>query len=374
MILMETLWYSNMQRLDTLAALFQNEHEALLEEWKNRVRQLPDAERLDKLTLEDNFRSVLDEISTALFQYQDSGTLPTPFTSVEHAQQRFEIGFDINELVIEYAILRHVLKDCALSHNLSLDGIAGTILDKIVDHDIASAVAAHSLEQAAKHEARTAERLADVVHDLKTPLSAIRTASHILERRMTPESKQDLSTMLDIILRNCDSLNAALMKLLEATSRQGVVLPSKPSPTDITLHVLVSEVIQSLSPLIEKTGIPIRNEVPELLHIHADPFLVKQAIQNLVSNAVKYTDQGQISVGASEIEHRIDLWVKDTGSGIAPERLPQVFIRGEGDPGRPESSGLGLAIVKKIVEAHHAEITVQSELGKGSVFMISFPI
>lgn len=363
-----------MQRLDTLAALFQDEHETILEEWKNRVRQLPDAERLDKLTLEDSFRSVLDEISTALFQYQDSGTLPKPFTSVEHAQQRFEIGFDINELVIEYAILRHVLKDCALSHDLSLDGIAGTILDQIVDHDIASAVVAHSLEQATKHEARIAERLADVVHDLKTPLSAIRTASHILERRMTPESKQDLSTMLDIIIRNCDSLNAALMNLLEVTSGQGVVLPSKPAPTDVTLHVLVADVIQSLTPLIEKTGVPILNEVPELLHIHADPFLMKQAIQNLVSNAVKYTDQGQISVGASEIEHRIDLWVKDTGSGIPPERLPQVFIRGEGDPEQPESSGLGLAIVKKIVEAHHAEITVQSEPGKGSVFMISFPI
>jgi light-regulated signal transduction histidine kinase (bacteriophytochrome) len=114
--------------------------------------------------------------------------------------------------------------------------------------------------------------------------------------------------------------------------------------------------------------------VPELLHIHADPFLMKQAIQNLVSNAVKYTDQGQKSVGASEIEHRIDLWVKDTGSGIAPRDCLRCLSGVKVTPDSRRVRDWALQSLRRLSKAHHAEITFQSELGKSSVFMISFPI
>jgi signal transduction histidine kinase len=362
-----------MERLDILARVIQEDHEIILRDWKARVRQLPKAQRLDRLTLEDHFRSVLDEISTALFQYQDTGTIPVPFTPIEHGRQRFEVGFDVHEVVIEYSILRQVLRECATRHDISLDGVAGAILHQILDGDIASAVATHTEYVTAQRDAEIDERLADVVHNLKTPLAAIQSASHILQHRMPAESKRALSTILDIVIRNCENLNTMVTKLLDKTSRTASLLPSELKVTNLELRVLVADVIQMFSPLAENTGVSILNDVPAALQVTADPLLLKQVLQNLLSNALAYTEQGHISVGGSETPQEVRFWVRDTGSGILPEKLPHVFNRGEGDPLRPESSGLGLAIVKKIVDAHRGTITVESEPGSGSAFTVSLP-
>src|SRR5207302_137382 len=115
--------------------------------------------------------------------------------------QRFNIGVDITQVVIEYSMLRHALRDCAARHNISLDGLAGYVLHQVIDEAITSAVATYATAQAAHHEARVQDRIAMVVHDLKTPLSAIHTASHLLEGRLSPESRKSVSTMLGVILR-----------------------------------------------------------------------------------------------------------------------------------------------------------------------------
>jgi two-component system, OmpR family, phosphate regulon sensor histidine kinase PhoR len=363
-----------MERLDTLAAAIQQDHETLMRDWKQRVRELPSAQDLDRLTLENNFRSVLDEISNGLAHYQDSQTIPSPFSSVEHGRQRFEIGFDINEVVIEYGILRQVLRECAARHALSLDGVGGAVLHQIIDEEIASAVATHSAYQAQQHEADIRERLADVVHNLKTPLSAIHTASHILEHRLPSETRQAVATMLGIVVRNCETLSVMLSKLLETLPRNKMVLPSELTNSDIDLHLLTAEVVDDFYLIAQNTGVPVLNEVPSDIRLSADPLLLKQVLHNLLSNAVKYTHHGQISISATTTQQEVRFWVKDTGSGIAPQKLPHIFERGEGDPLRPESSGLGLDIVKKIVDAHRGNIEVQTELGQGSTFTIVLPL
>src|SRR5436190_2328701 len=104
-------------------------------------------------------------------------------------------------------MLRHALRDCAARHNISLDGLAGYVLHQVIDEAITSAVAAYATAQAARHEARVQERLSLVVHDLKTPVSSIHTASRLLEGRLSSESKKSVSTMLGVIIRNCENLN-----------------------------------------------------------------------------------------------------------------------------------------------------------------------
>ena len=160
----------SMERLDTLAAFIQDDHENILREWRKRVRSLPRLRALDRLTLEDGFRSFLDEITNALVCFQDTGELPKEDQSaaIEHGQQRVEIGIDITQVVIEYGMLRHALRDCAARHNISLDGVAGYVLHQIIDDAITSAVATYVTAQTAQHEARVQERLSVVVHDLKT--------------------------------------------------------------------------------------------------------------------------------------------------------------------------------------------------------------
>jgi signal transduction histidine kinase len=364
-----------MERLDLLATAIQEDSDLILNEWKKRVRSLPQAKTLDRLTLEDGVRTFLDEISNTLAFYHDKGQMADGFSGapVEHGLQRFEIGFDLNQLVLEYSMLRAVLMDCAARHSISLDGGAGHVLHEAMDRAMLSAVASYVEAQAAQHEGRVQQRVSTVVHDLKTPLSSIHTAAHILDGRLSPDSKKSVATMLGIILRNCDNLNAMLLKLLENTSKTQMVLHAEFNRTEVDLCSLVGELIESVRPLAQKAALTISNDIPHPLSISADPFLLKQMMQNLLSNALKYTEHGTITVGAAQEPHRVRIWVEDTGVGMLPEKVAQLFIESERDPAKPESTGMGLSIVKKIVDAHSGNIGVESEVGIGTTFTVFLP-
>ncbi len=107
----------------------------------------------------------------------------------------------------------------------------------------------------------------------------------------------------------------------------------------------------------------------------ADANLLTLVFQNLISNAINYTPNGEISVGAREIKEgvAVECWVSDNGAGIPAERLEKVFEKLETDPDKKEGMGLGLAIVRQIVEAHGGQVTVDSKLGQGSTFRFTLP-
>jgi signal transduction histidine kinase len=366
-----------MERLDTLAEVFQEDHEEILRELRARVRNIPNAKHLDRLTLEDGFRAVLDEISNSLMVYHDTGELPRLMAGaapVEHGLQRYNIGFDVRRVIVEYNMLRHVLQDSAERHNIPLTGVAGHVLHEIIDTAVAGAVDTYMSAQAADTAAKVEARLATVVHDLKTPLSAIRTASVVIEGRLSPESKKAVSTMLGIVLRNCENLNTMLMKMLEESSKADMVLRTDINSAEFQFRHVVDELVYTLKPLVEKTGVPIENNVAPDLTVKGDPFLLKQMLQNLLSNSIKYTSQGRISIGAVREGDRVRIWVQDTGVGMPPEKVQGLFTEADRDPTKPESTGIGLSIVKNIVDAHKGRIEVHSMPGKGSTFTITLPI
>ena len=112
-----------MERLDNFAAILQQDHENILRDWRQRVRSLPRLRALDRLTLEDGFRSFLDEITNALVCFHDTHELPkeTQSAAIEHGQQRFEIGADITQVVIEYSMLRNWGLNAGLPCNPTAD-------------------------------------------------------------------------------------------------------------------------------------------------------------------------------------------------------------------------------------------------------------
>jgi signal transduction histidine kinase len=364
-----------MHRLDAVAALIQEEQEAILAEWRRRVHGMPRAQNLDRLTLEDGIRPFLDQLSTALMQTVDRGKIPSRMElgPAEHGMQRYALGFQVEQVVFEYGMLRQAILHWSEQHGIHLDGLPRQVLHQILDEAIGDAVRTFSAAQKSETDRRVQERLSMIVHDLKTPLAAIHTASLLLEGRLSPEAKEAVHTILSIILRNCDNLNVMLMKLLEHASRDEMVLHSDLTRMDCEFRSLVSQVAEALRPLAQKTGVPIINNAPLGLTVNVDAFLMKQALQNLISNALKYTDKGEITIGAVETQYQTTFWVNDSGVGISAERLPDLFERREVDPLKSESTGLGLSIVKRIVEAHHGAIVVESELGKGSTFKVTLP-
>jgi signal transduction histidine kinase len=115
--------------------------------------------------------------------------------------------------------------------------------------------------------------------------------------------------------------------------------------------------------------------VPEGLTAFADANMLTLIFQNLISNAIDYTPNGEVTIGAKKIEESaaVECWVSDNGAGIPADRLDKVFDKLETDPDKKSGMGLGLAIVKQFVEAHGGQVAVESELGQGSTFRFTIP-
>src|SRR5262249_18020614 len=148
------------------------------------------------------------------------------------------------------------------------------------------------------------------------------------------------------------------------------VFAAKVEKRHVDLWPLVEELVRDLLPLTEPRRIRVRNEVPHNCSIFADSLLIVQVFQNLVSNAIEYTADGELLIGSvlGEHEGHVKCWVRDTGRSIPEDRIGKVFDKLETDPQKESGRGLGLAIVKQVVEAHGGHITVSSKLGEGSKF------
>jgi two-component system phosphate regulon sensor histidine kinase PhoR len=365
------------QDLVRFAEIIQRNREVLLKSWRDEVRQLPAAANLDTPTLNDHVPPLLDELTAALRAGHFESILHSQLENSPklHGLQRLRVGFDIVEVVAEYNILRELLQNLAETNGVSIAGDVNLILNRVIDRGIAAAVDSYAKEKAAEIQQRREEHLSFVMHDLRTPLSAIRTAGLILESSLPPEAKTDrVKNMLELQKRNAERLNA----LLKTASQEHYNLAASREQSRLELRyfdlwVLVEELIRDLDPLVDQTRVKLINAVPDDFVIFADVLLLTQVFQNLLSNAIKYTASGHIIFGAEQTEEWTRCWVTDSGTGIPAERLGMVFEKLETDPDRKDGLGLGLAIVKKVIEAHGGQITVASTLGGGSTFSFTLP-
>ena len=361
------------QNLKKFASTIQRRRDQVLLDWRQQVRRLPAARNLDVPTLNDHIPPLLDELTDALLfgGYKSLLDLQLENSPKIHGSQRLRAGFDIVEVVAEYNILREILLALADSENVDIAGQPNRILNRVVDRAIALAVDTFAKERALEIQQRREEQLSFVMHDLRTPLTAIQTAGSILTNSLTPEAKTNrVSQMIDVLKRNTERLNA----LLKAASQEQYNIATstldeiRVERREFELSPLVEGLIRDLSPLSENVPVRLVNMVPQDLLISADALLMTQVFQNLLSNAIKYTDSGHILVGAEKKDGVVRCWVSDTGSGIPAERLGKIFEKLESDPDWKGGLGLGLAIVKQIVVAHGGQVVVDSEPGRGSTF------
>jgi two-component system, OmpR family, phosphate regulon sensor histidine kinase PhoR len=348
--------------------------EQVLLDWRQQVRRLPAARNLDVPTLNDHVPPLLDELTEALAvgEYQSLLDLQLENSPKIHGSERLRAGFDVVEVVAEYNILREILLALADTEGLDIAGSPNRILNRVVDRAIALAVDTFAKERALEIQQRREEQLSYVMHDLRTPLTAIQTAGSILTSSLSPEAKTNRVTqMIDVLKRNTARLNA----LLKAASQEQYNIATstldevRADRRCFGLSPLVEGLIHDLSPLAENAPVQIVNVVPEDLVVFADALLMTQVLQNLLSNAIKYTEAGHIVVGAEKKpDGTVRCWVSDTGRGIPAERLGKIFEKLESDPDWKGGLGLGLAIVKQIVAAHGGQVFVDSEPGRGSTF------
>ncbi|MCB0035592.1 MAG: HAMP domain-containing histidine kinase, partial [Anaerolineales bacterium] len=212
--------------------------------------------------------------------------------------------------------------------------------------------------------------IAEVMHELKTPLLALQAAIELLERPQLPEGQRHL--ILSTMKSEGNRLTKMIQGFLELSRLDSGRVRIAWEPLDIwqIVHDVVH--IQRLQAAQKNITIEVSSSVDPLPQINGDADRLIQVVINLVSNAIKYNNEGgTITVHIHPEGTELYLSVSDTGPGISAENLRRLFdrfYRVPGSEGYSEGTGLGLSIAQKIVEAHGGRIEVESELGKGTTF------
>jgi signal transduction histidine kinase len=289
---------------------------------------------------------------------------------------RLRLGFDVEEVVAEYNALRSVIQDLIERHNLRLRGAINRTINRVIDVSIGLAVKTYAAQKALEIQQRREEHLAFVAHDLRSPLSAIAIAAKLLERTVPDVVKDERAAMLlETMHRNVSRLNSLVVKVVQEEANLQAKVNEKVERREVRLKALVEVLASDLQPLAAASHLSLINNIPEELTALADASMLTLIFQNLISNAIDYTPNGEVTIGAQKIEGSaaVECWVSDNGAGIPADRLEKVFDKLETDPDKKSGMGLGLAIVKQFVEAHGGWVAVDSELGQGSTFRFTIP-
>lgn len=213
-----------------------------------------------------------------------------------------------------------------------------------------------------------------MIHELKRPISTLKMCvSGIENQRMMEDPETKLELMHET--RNAlDNLSAYFSKLRDITFNNVEQIPL--NIQSVNLHKLFNDVSSSISAPSDKT-VEIKNDISQSLEISADSTHLCNILNNLVENAIKYSGESvEIRAAASVVNEDVEIRISDTGNGISSGDLKHIFkrfYRGKAGNEDQPGMGLGLAYVKLLVEAHGGEIAVESEVGRGTCFIIKLP-
>ena len=215
--------------------------------------------------------------------------------------------------------------------------------------------------------------LLTITHDIKAPAASIAGFIDLLSEYVDQPKAVGY-------LQNISGSAKHLLQLVSALLDYHKLESGKAERHEVSFApaVLISECVAQMQPLAMEKKLKLATDVPvtESMLCRSDAFRIKQIVNNLVGNAIKYTDKGEVRVGVSIANRQLSISVKDTGCGMTPSELQTVFnafTRLPGAQGK-EGVGLGLTITREIVTLLGGEINVQSAKGKGSTFTVSLPV
>ncbi len=231
----------------------------------------------------------------------------------------------------------------------------------------------HDISEFKKLEKVKRDFISNLSHELRTPLTAIKGFVETLEE----ESPVANRNYLEIIRRHTDRLVAIVSDLMTLSELEEPNLQRENEEVD--LRSLAENVRKIYAAKAKEKNIRLQvkaeNDLPPFV---GDPFKLEQLFINLVDNALKFTDRGQINVSLAQKERQIEIRVSDTGVGIPAEHLPRIFERfyvvDKSRSRQLGGTGLGLAIVKHTVLLHDGQIQAHSQPGQGTEFIITLPL
>ena len=315
------------------------------------------------LVMDNDFRIlIINDIAQTVLRIQGENLIGSPI-------QIYPIDQEFLEIVKKFE--NYLGKSTEI--NTDDDRVFSAHLAKITG--IGYAITLHDISYLKKLDRIKSDFVSTVSHDLRSPLTAILGYVDLVERAgPVQELQKNFLDRIQFSVHNITNLVDDLLNL----GRIEAGFDTRKEHLD--LSVFIHQSIDELNPKFLQSNMRLKINVPDSAHqIFASPIQMRQLLNNLLTNAIKYSNPGtSISVNLLENENQIILQISDEGLGIPAVDLPYIFdkfyrsgnVIGTEIPG----SGLGLAIVKSIVESHHGRIWVDSTVGKGSTFTIVFPI
>ncbi|MBF7016882.1 two-component system histidine kinase PnpS [Staphylococcus durrellii] len=333
-----------------------------------------------KTTLENIPSSILmiDKYGEIVIANRTYYEVFAPDKSVEHHSYIEMLDDKVQNLItdafkMEKALYHQVKLNVSQVHEKYFDTACVPILSKSKKHLYGMVIVLHDITNLKKLENLRREFVANVSHELKTPITSIKGFAETLIDG-AKDDPQSLNAFLDIILKESERIESLVFDLLDLSH---VEQQSEIATTRLNLAHIVQSNIDSLQTIAEKKSININANLDSDVYIEANEGKISQVVINLVSNAINYSPKNsEIIIRVYEEQHKSILVVEDFGIGISEQDQQHIFERFyRVDKARSRDSGgtgLGLSIAKHIVEAHKGRISVSSKPNQGSIFKVIF--
>ena len=378
----------------------------VIENWIEAIREdaeINSSKGLSERAIRDNTPYVVEAIATMLSQSMEDRTRKLQERSWAHGIVRAEQNYDIAEIVREYSILRKILFTLLKPdlQNYSGAEILQTIelIDSAVDRVITLSIETYvqtrlkELEQVrgqllltnqelTRLVATQKEDISHMAHELKSPLNAMMGFSTLLLQQQQKASQGQETTlslqMTEKVIDNGRQLLRLINDILEISRYEAGKVTPNIQLSDV--RSLISAVTETLEITANQKDLALTldcDRAPE--QIQTDPLKLQQIFTNLIGNAIRYTESGKVTITCQiDNNNSWSLIVADTGIGMSPQTQARIFepyyrVSSTGNSLK-NSTGLGLAIVDKLVKLLQGEITLNSKLGEGSVFTVTFPL
>ncbi|MBW4538972.1 MAG: sensor histidine kinase [Myxacorys chilensis ATA2-1-KO14] len=392
--------------MQDFSQLLREKNSTIVEQWVasvSRDRQITSTEHLDRSAIQDHIDYVLEALATVLSQQQADDTEAIVNASISHGVLRANQGFDPSEIAQEYHLLRKTIFDILRPDLLSSDSEdllrAISLINAVVDSALSQCfksyvqerlqeleLVQHQLTMTVEELKRLAQanqdNLSVLAHELKTPLTSIIGYSDLFLRLSRQDGNLTSSKKLEHIERVLGSgrrLLHIINDALELARYEAGKLQPVPELTDV--RAVIQTVVEVMQPLADSRKLDlVVTDTQAPSQVITDPTRLQQILTNLVSNAVRYTEAGSVTIKCEGLPN--DRWlcsVSDTGIGIAladQSRLFKPFVRAEfsNHPHPSDSTGLGLAIVARLVELLQGRIHLTSQVKEGSTFTVVLPL
>ncbi|HEX4414007.1 MAG TPA: sensor histidine kinase [Lacipirellulaceae bacterium] len=349
--------------LRRIGALIREQRHILLARWRRQVRQLPSARELDTPSLNDHMPYLIDELADALEAQPDdvAEELLLQGSPPAHGRQRLHDGFNVEEVVAEYNVLRSCVHDLAEEHGIVIHGNDLRVVNRIIDEAIGLAVQTYATQLSLEIKKHRDEHIAFVAHDLQTPLQAISLTVRMIEQTVAASGTgAPTEKLLKILRRNVEQLEKSVIDVIK-TSGASAEDSEKLERREVDLWPIVESVMTELQPIISASSVELVNNVPAELRVFADAGLLTRALENAVAFAVNSAPRGIVRVEAADAGTAgVCCEIHHNGAPPSPDTMSTLFDQGTDAQHGPDGIGLSLAIVKRVIEAHCGEAHVRT--------------